>query len=67
MVPFEKVLLNGILPMLIQRSVAPNRTHRLADGLVVELSTLAVTVVIHRPIRGNAQVARRLNGIDVGP
>ena len=65
--PLVEIRLNGILPVGIQGGAAPNSAHRLADGLVVELSALTVAVVVHRPVRANAQLSRRLHGVDVGP
>lgn len=39
----------------------PNGGHRLAHHLVVEVGALAVAVVVHRPVGGDAQVPRRLH------
>ena len=65
--PPAEVLLDGVLPVLVQGRAAPDGGHRLAHHLVVEAGTLAVAVVIHRPVGGDAQVARGFHRVDVGP
>ena len=65
--PLKEVLFYGVLPMLIQRCAAPDDGHSLAHHLVVEAGALTVAVVVHRPVGGNAQAARRLHRVDVGP
>ena len=61
--PFSlaEVLLDGIFPVFIQMCIAPDSGHRLAHHLVVEAGALTVAVVVHRPVGGDAQVARRLH------
>lgn len=52
--PFSlaEVLLDGVFPVFIQRRIAPDSGHGLAHHLVVEAGTLAVAVVVHRPVGG---------------
>lgn len=64
--PFAEVLLDGILPVFVQGGAAPDGGHCLAQHLVVEACALAVAVVVHRTVRGNAQMACRLHRIHVG-
>ena len=64
--PFAEALLDGILPVFIQGGTAPDGGHRLAQHLVVKACALDVAVVVHRTVRGNAQVACRLHRIHVG-
>ena len=64
--PFTEILLDGILPVLVQRCAAPDSGHGPAHHLVVEAGALAVAVVIHRPVGGDAQMARRFHRVDVG-
>lgn len=45
----------------------PDGGHSLAHHLVVETGTLAVAVVVYRSVGGDAQMARRLHHVDVGP
>ena len=44
----------------------PDGGHGMAHHFVVEASSLTVAAVIHRPVRGDAQMARRLHCVDVG-
>ena len=67
LLPPAEVLLDGVLPVLVQRCAAPDGCHSLAHHLVVEAGTLAVAVVVHRSVRGDAQMACRLHRVDVGP
>ena len=52
--------------MLVQRCAAPDGGHSPAHYLVVEAGALAVAVVVHRPVGGDAQMARRFHRVDVG-
>ena len=56
LLPFVEVRLDGVLPVLVQRGVAPDGGHGLAHHLVIEAGTLAVAVVVHHPVGGDAQV-----------
>lgn len=64
--PFAEVLLDGILPVFVQGGAAPDGGHRLAQHLVIEACALTVAVVVHRTVRGNAQMACCLHRIHVG-
>ena len=65
--PLAKVRLDGVLPVRIQGGAAPDGGYSLAHHLVVEAGALAVAVVVHCPVGGDAQMARRLHCVDVGP
>ena len=62
-----EILLNGILPVLIQRGAAPDGGHRVTERLVIEPGALAVAMVVYCPVGRDAQVTRRSHRIDVGP
>lgn len=63
--PPVEILLDVILPVLVQGYAAPDGGPGMSHHFVVEAGALAVAEVVHRSVGGDAQIARCFYRVDV--